>query len=992
MPCTKLSSGKTVCYGDDATTYSQGGTIFFNHQPVHFRDGGEVDLKLNRVPKPVKDDFDMSGGFQGNLFHNVGARGELNYGPLNMSGQAMLSGYDKGWNPNVSSNLSTNVQVNPKLNVSGNLNYNYNKGEGSQFSPTIGASYQANPNLNIGGSFTPGSNSASFSIRKKFPDGGQTIKKGPGPFLVPESRPQFKSMPVPNRFDPRFMAYQDSARINQNSVRDLEAFNKAANSKQPYTTSAQTYDENYNTTSAANKSTYTNPRNTKNHLNPSKKIHGLTEEQRGVFHGGFNTADNGTPENLPTALYSADVTNPAMYKDEQLWLPYHTNPVQPYHVEPMELVQSKTPGPLSTSVERPAPAIPQVIPYTPTGKGFSPKTEGLTIQVPTVEVWKEKAAPFSNAVFRQNKINPDARTKLNISFDLDRRELINRGKLDSLRESVGLEPKGYKDGGETNNSSEWMGNKLDKQGFVTSSTKGGNRISFTGNARSDDWINKQLDTGNFGYNPKTGTVVKLDKPVQGLSKEDKIRGTETYAKATVTGFPSKEQQKEISKLSKEEQDLINKTNQQKREDLVVSQNEAALENPVTYAPGAAFFGGVAAPYITAGLEGATAALELPAVLGSRTLPYLTANNVLGLAGGVTGANALSSDLSSGYYTSDAPLMDKVARGVETGLNLFGSPGVTQKLGQSMQAAPKLAKETSPILNEYKNIEQLRLANRYNNFEKAHQSFPDLFPNKEVFDATRNQSQKLLKTYGKQFNQKFGPGTDEEILLYGAHDDLGKMDNNQNFLANDPFAESAGLNTDLSNQEKFLGDAYQLEFSPYFNRSKSLSGNKKFSNYLADSFEPVITKNKINKPVQVSRVSNFNRPIKTMRGDNSDFQMINYNDLKEGDIIYPEHNWSTTSDLNTDVWGSGNPNTQTMRINLPEGQSVFRPNMFKGSQFSNEQEVVLPPKLGYRVSGINPQGYTHENPRFILDVVNQYKQGGKNTKTIKLSTGKIITLK
>jgi hypothetical protein len=174
MPCIKLSSGKTVCHGEDATTYSQGGTIFFNHQPVHFPDGGEVDLKLNRVPKPVEDDFDMSGGFHGNLFHNVGARGELNYGPLNMSGQAMLSGYDKGWNPNVSSNLSTNVQVNPKLNVSGNLNYNYNKGEGSQFSPTIGANYQANPNLNIGGSFTPGSNSASFSIRKKFRDGGKT--------------------------------------------------------------------------------------------------------------------------------------------------------------------------------------------------------------------------------------------------------------------------------------------------------------------------------------------------------------------------------------------------------------------------------------------------------------------------------------------------------------------------------------------------------------------------------------------------------------------------------------------------------------------------------------------------------------------------------------------------------------------------------------------------------------------------------------------------
>jgi lipoprotein-anchoring transpeptidase ErfK/SrfK len=42
MPCTKLSSGKTVCYGNDATTYSQGGTIFFNHVPVHFPDGGKT--------------------------------------------------------------------------------------------------------------------------------------------------------------------------------------------------------------------------------------------------------------------------------------------------------------------------------------------------------------------------------------------------------------------------------------------------------------------------------------------------------------------------------------------------------------------------------------------------------------------------------------------------------------------------------------------------------------------------------------------------------------------------------------------------------------------------------------------------------------------------------------------------------------------------------------------------------------------------------------
>ena len=250
------------------------------------------------------------------------------------------------------------------------------------------------------------------------------------------------------------------------------------------------------------------------------------------------------------------------------------------------------------------------------------------------------------------------------------------------------------DKGLKTNNSEWMGNKLDKQGFVTSATKGGNRISFTGDARSDEWINKQLDTGNFGYNPKTGTVVRLDKPVQGLSKEDKIRGTEEFARATMSGFPSKQQQKDISKLSQEEQALINKTNQQKRENLVVAENSAALRNPVTYAPGAAFFGGIAAPYIGAGLEAATAALELPAVVGETTLPYVTGSNLLGLAGGVTGANMLSSDLNTGYYSSDDPMMDKVARGLETGLNVFGTPGMMKMMGKGFQ----------PIIKGYPSIE------------------------------------------------------------------------------------------------------------------------------------------------------------------------------------------------------------------------------------------------------------------------------------------------
>ena len=75
---------------------------------------------------------------------------------------------------------------------------------------------------------------------------------------------------------------------------------------------------------------------------------------------------------------------------------------------------------------------------------------------------------------------------------------------------------------------KWLGNTLTPEGWVTSTTKGGNRISFTGDIRVDDWINKQIDSGKFGFDPKTGGTFPLKKPVKGLSKEDQFIGSETY--------------------------------------------------------------------------------------------------------------------------------------------------------------------------------------------------------------------------------------------------------------------------------------------------------------------------------------------------------------------------------------------------------------------------------------------------------------------------------
>ena len=280
-----------------------------------------------------------------------------------------------------------------------------------------------------------------------------------------------------------------------------------------------------------------------------------------------------------------------------------------------------------------------------------------------------------------------------------------------------------------------------------------------------------------------------------------------------------------------------------------------------------------------------------------------------------------------------------------------------------------------ILSDYRNIEELRLANKMKDYADANKNFATLFPDKQIFNQTKKEAADLLNKYKPEFIKKFGKGTDEEVLLYGAHKDLGDLPTNQNFLADDEFAKSAGLTNNLSNQNKFLSDAYQLEFSGHFNKNLQTGDNRQFSEYLSDQFEPVITTNKLNRPVQVKRTSNFSRPIKTMREGNPEPIMLKYDELQEGDIIYPEHNWSTTSDIEGDVWGSGSPTSKVARINLPAGQSTLRPNMYKGTQYANEEELVLPSKLGYKVSGINPQGFGDDNPRFIFDAFGSYKNGG-----------------
>jgi hypothetical protein len=308
----------------------------------------------------------------------------------------------------------------------------------------------------------------------------------------------------------------------------------------------------------------------------------------------------------------------------------------------------------------------------------------------------------------------------------------------------------------------------------------------------------------------------------------------------------------------------------------------------------------------------------------------------------------------------------------SGLKFAKAGDLFSDVGRGFKTLSK-GKPQGSILTKYRNIEELRHAKGYKNFKAANEAYPELFPTEESFMQAQNEANALLKEYKPKFEKQFGKGKDDEILVFGAHDDVGKLNSKEGFLVDDEFAKSTGLENDLTNQQKFLGDTYQLEYSGYFNQNPGYGGNKEFAKYLSDQIEPVIGANKLKAPAQVRRTSSFNRPVKTMRGDQE--LTLNYDDLLEGDIIYPEHNWSTTTDMTGNVWGSGDPTSKVAIINVPEGQSAFRPNMYTGSQYVAEQELLLPSKLGYKVSGVNTKGFGSDSPRFIFDVHNPYKQGG-----------------
>ena len=179
------------------------------------------------------------------------------------------------------------------------------------------------------------------------------------------------------------------------------------------------------------------------------------------------------------------------------------------------------------------------------------------------------------------------------------------------------------------------------------------------NPEYNDLVKKLVYEGKVAYDPTTGVMHRLNNKIN-VPEGRAERATEAYARKPVN-----------ERL---------RTNKDARKDAVMQSMIDVGNNPAFYAPGVI----AASPFVGPAAAAAATAMSYPFSVGATTIPWLTAGNVIGAGFGLQGANRLGNDLSSGYYTSNAPTVDKIARGIETGLDLFSAPGMLPAIGAGLK--------------------------------------------------------------------------------------------------------------------------------------------------------------------------------------------------------------------------------------------------------------------------------------------------------------------
>jgi len=204
------------------------------------------------------------------------------------------------------------------------------------------------------------------------------------------------------------------------------------------------------------------------------------------------------------------------------------------------------------------------------------------------------------------------------------------------------------------------------------------RAVISDNPRANALIRQKVYAGTHGYNPETGALVKLDTPVK-VDPATQAMATEEYTRATAGtrgGITDARTDAYLESLPEDQRQAVEDRFQEQRRQGVERELGKMYQNPITYLPGAVatlpFTGPAAGAMATAGRT----ALTAPLTIGSRTIPYVTAGDVIGAGFGARGAYNLGTDLDSGFYTdANIPTSQKVERGLITGLDLLGTPGM-----------------------------------------------------------------------------------------------------------------------------------------------------------------------------------------------------------------------------------------------------------------------------------------------------------------------------
>ena len=128
-------------------------------------------------------------------------------------------------------------------------------------------------------------------------------------------------------------------------------------------------------------------------------------------------------------------------------------------------------------------------------------------------------------------------------------------------------------------------------------------------------------------------------------------------------------------------------------------------------------------------------------------------------------------------------------------------------------------------------------------------------------------------------------------------------------------------------------------------------NEKLYEKLRDEFENVITKSKLKEPLEVKRGDmDFNLKHVWRNGEKLPEGSVKYTELEPGDEWMPDKFTSTSISPTIDKAQTFG-NVKSI-IDLPKGQSVGVPNIFKNPEFAREEELILPNKLRYKVEQNN----------------------------------------